>query len=390
MEERRNFILAQVTEPDARERLSRIALVKPEKARQIEDMIIRAAQSGGLSSKVDEQKLIQLLEQINVDTILNLAAQSFYSVTHNLHNTPDRLSLSNPKYDSLYMPSNVNEVGESIKLVSIPKNSNGLQSTTVVLEDSNGAAKWVVNSKLLTAIRTAAGSALASNALASVDSKYLVVIGTGVQAYWHVKLLLQVRSGIDSITIFSRSLDSAKKFSKELLAEFPLLKLSAHQLSVNSEAISKPLQLSLSSADIICACTPSKIPFIYGQYLKNGVHLNCIGSYTSEMHEFDLDTIINSQIFVDSIDMTMKEAGELIAAKKNGYDLNLFEMGKFVLRNNDNMSEPQFLFNPVKVGSTKRATLFKSVGAGVQDVVLTKYICMLAEKKQFFTAVPFN
>jgi len=63
-EERRAAILSQVLEPDARERLSRIAMVKPDKARQVEDMILRAAQTGQLGSKIDEKRLIQLLEQI--------------------------------------------------------------------------------------------------------------------------------------------------------------------------------------------------------------------------------------------------------------------------------------------------------------------------------------
>jgi programmed cell death protein 5 len=65
LEETRQHILSQVTTANARERLSRIALVKPDKARAVEDMIIRAGQSGSLTQKVDEAKLIQLLEQLS-------------------------------------------------------------------------------------------------------------------------------------------------------------------------------------------------------------------------------------------------------------------------------------------------------------------------------------
>eukprot|EP01102_Stenamoeba_stenopodia_P022894 TRINITY_DN9706_c0_g1_i2.p1 TRINITY_DN9706_c0_g1~~TRINITY_DN9706_c0_g1_i2.p1 ORF type:complete len:118 (+),score=26.48 TRINITY_DN9706_c0_g1_i2:78-431(+) len=65
MEERRKIILTRILEPEARERLSRIALVKPDNARQVEDMIIQAAQYGQLTGKVDEPKLISLLEQIS-------------------------------------------------------------------------------------------------------------------------------------------------------------------------------------------------------------------------------------------------------------------------------------------------------------------------------------
>jgi len=64
-EERRKMILQQILMPEARERLSRIALVKPENARGVEDLIIRAAQSGQLGEKIDEAKLISLLEQLD-------------------------------------------------------------------------------------------------------------------------------------------------------------------------------------------------------------------------------------------------------------------------------------------------------------------------------------
>eukprot|EP01114_Cavostelium_apophysatum_P009956 TRINITY_DN2329_c0_g1_i2.p1 TRINITY_DN2329_c0_g1~~TRINITY_DN2329_c0_g1_i2.p1 ORF type:complete len:127 (-),score=32.68 TRINITY_DN2329_c0_g1_i2:54-434(-) len=65
MEEARAGMLSQIMQQDARERLSRIAMVKPEKARAVEDIMIRSAQTGRLSEKIDEKKLIQLLEQLN-------------------------------------------------------------------------------------------------------------------------------------------------------------------------------------------------------------------------------------------------------------------------------------------------------------------------------------
>ncbi|CAD6332979.1 unnamed protein product [Miscanthus lutarioriparius] len=67
-EERRQMMLAQILSSEARERLSRIALVKPDKARGVEDVLLRAAQTGGISEKVSEERLISLLEQINTQT----------------------------------------------------------------------------------------------------------------------------------------------------------------------------------------------------------------------------------------------------------------------------------------------------------------------------------
>eukprot|EP00899_Mesostigma_viride_P002289 jgi/Mesvir1/12060/Mv00346-RA.1 len=65
VEEKRQAMLHQLLLPEARERLSRIALVKPDKARGIEDMIIRAAQAGRIGERISEDRLIGMLEQLN-------------------------------------------------------------------------------------------------------------------------------------------------------------------------------------------------------------------------------------------------------------------------------------------------------------------------------------
>ena len=67
-EERRQMMLSQILSAQARERLARIALVKPEKAKGVEDVILRAAQMGQIVEKVSEERLITLLEQINSQT----------------------------------------------------------------------------------------------------------------------------------------------------------------------------------------------------------------------------------------------------------------------------------------------------------------------------------
>ncbi|KAI0522846.1 hypothetical protein KFK09_005231 [Dendrobium nobile] len=67
-EERRQLMLSQILSVQARERLARIALVKPDKARGVEDVILRAAQTGQITEKVSEERLISILEQINTQT----------------------------------------------------------------------------------------------------------------------------------------------------------------------------------------------------------------------------------------------------------------------------------------------------------------------------------
>ncbi|KAJ1984918.1 hypothetical protein H4R34_000369 [Dimargaris verticillata] len=68
MEEMREMMLTQILDNDARQRLTRIAMVKADKARGVEDMLIRMAKTGQLRGKVSEQQLIGLLEQLSEQT----------------------------------------------------------------------------------------------------------------------------------------------------------------------------------------------------------------------------------------------------------------------------------------------------------------------------------
>ncbi|GAB4822110.1 hypothetical protein N2152v2_009156 [Parachlorella kessleri] len=67
-EEQRRSMLMGLLQPAARERLARIALVKPDKARGVEEIVLRAARSGQIREKVSEERLIELLEQVNEQT----------------------------------------------------------------------------------------------------------------------------------------------------------------------------------------------------------------------------------------------------------------------------------------------------------------------------------
>ncbi|KAL2521827.1 double-stranded DNA-binding family protein [Forsythia ovata] len=67
-EEQRQMMLSQILTSEARARVARIALVKPDKARGVEDVILRAARMGQITEKVTEERLITLLEQINTQT----------------------------------------------------------------------------------------------------------------------------------------------------------------------------------------------------------------------------------------------------------------------------------------------------------------------------------
>ncbi|KAK9088638.1 hypothetical protein Scep_027720 [Stephania cephalantha] len=94
-DEQRQVMLSQILSSQARERLARIALVKPEKARGVEDVVLRAAQMGQIVEKVSEERLISLLEQINNQTTkqTKVTIQSDVAFSTTMSNAAPRLVL---------------------------------------------------------------------------------------------------------------------------------------------------------------------------------------------------------------------------------------------------------------------------------------------------------
>jgi len=104
--------------------------------------------------------------------------------------TPHRLSIDTGGQVSLFMPSWIESAGIAVKVVSVPKEgTSGIAATTLVIDQKTGQVKGIINARKLTALRTAAGSALATKKLANPNSKILVVFGAGAQMEEHVNLI---------------------------------------------------------------------------------------------------------------------------------------------------------------------------------------------------------
>ncbi|KAJ9057730.1 hypothetical protein DSO57_1019808 [Entomophthora muscae] len=343
-------------------------------------------------NKVNVSKLVDMMTP---ETMFDLSSKAFYYASKSLAQIPERLCLSSPEHKLLVMPSLITRQGEIVKLVGIPLSSNGLSSSSVVLSPTTGSLEFVLNSEAITAIRTASGSALITKAINLDSPKVLLIFGSGLQAYWHIKILLKVLPSIDKVIIFSRSSASAERLVLSIKPEFATTCFSFGQLGDlgQSDKPSSELKSTLNMADIICSCTPSEIPFIYGSLLKEGVHMNCIGSYTPDMQEFDLETVKNSTIFVDSVKMVLKEAGEIIHAKESIPSLELLELGHFVAIHNSDQKE-SFTLDTDKIQEAirrkgRKFTLFKSVGIATQDLTLTCQICTMAEQHNLYDKVLF-
>ncbi|KAI7894407.1 uncharacterized protein EV154DRAFT_560360 [Mucor mucedo] len=279
--------------------------------------------------------------------------------------SPQRIGISTDSHKVLFMPSRL-DTTTSIKIVSVPTKEglSGLPATILVLDESTGCVQAVMNAGALTAVRTAAGSGLATRLYANPESKNLVVFGAGAQGRSHVDMMIAVRPSLERISIWNRGEKRRLELIKELQKAYPTRTF----VSANEE-----LENEVQNADIVCTCTNATEPVLFGKWLKSGVHLNCVGSYRMDMHEVDAETVKRAEtIVVDSVGACAHEAGELVKSSKSE---DWIEMGNLFLDN-------------VKPDVTK-ISLFKSVGISVQDSAISGLMVELAKKQNLGTTVPY-
>lgn len=227
---------------------------------------------------------------------------------------PHRIVIEVPEYQasSLNMPSaDFSNHMFAMKVVTIfPENPNIGKPTTqgvLLLSDATtGEHKCIMNASFLTRLRTGALSGIATDKLARAESKVLGVIGTGGMAFEQVLGVLEVRE-FDAIALFNRTEAKAHTFKKKL-----------QEIGVQIDiSVVQDVKQVVTQSDVICCATRSNDPVFDGDDLKDGTHINGVGSYLPTMREVDVTTIKKaSKIVVDDLAAVKEEAGEFIYAEQ--------------------------------------------------------------------------
>ena len=163
------------------------------------------------------------------------------------------------------------------KLISIfPENfARGIQShqgLVILFDPETGAPVCAVDAGEITAIRTAAASAVATDALARKDARRLALLGYGEQAETHARAIQKIRN-LESIVVWGRSPQRAQAFAERMQAE---LNVPIAAAGVVREAV--------ADADIICTVTSAAEPILKGEWVRPGTHLNLVGSSYARAH----------------------------------------------------------------------------------------------------------
>ena len=270
---------------------------------------------------------------------------------------PQRTTLNIPDKNasSLVMPAYaLDSPFYSVKTVSInysnPHKGLPLINAVVQIFDaSKGNLVATLDGGSITAVRTAAASGLATDLLVKDDASVCAIFGTGVQAESHLEAIMTVRD-IKKFIIVSRTKEAAARFIESQSIEI--------EFEIGSEE-------SIQDADIICTTTPSKIPLFNHELVKDGCHVNVIGSHKPDYREVTTKTVVKSKVVVDSIDACKNEAGDLLIPIEEGkwsFEKLHGEIGRIASGNIPGRE------------SNDKITLFKSVGVAIQDLAMANLI----------------
>lgn len=243
-----------------------------------------------------------------------------------------------------------------VKIVSVnPKNSKydlpSIQGTYIYMDGHKGMVKAILDAKTLTTKRTAAASALAASYLAKESASSMLMIGTGALSLNLIKAHSCIRP-IKKVFIWGRDLKKATRIANEF--KNGLMEVKA--VRDYKEFIPK--------ADIISCATLSKTPLVLGKYLVPGQHLDMVGAYKKDMREADDETLLRSDIFLDTYQGGLKETGDLVIPLENG-----------TIKESDIKADLFELCSKTKKGriSEQEITFFKSVGHASEDLISARY-----------------
>lgn len=296
-----------------------------------------------------------LSEKISMKKAIELMADTYSQISSGSAEVPVRTHIHMPAEEgqSLFMPAYLRDSQKfGVKIVGMndrnpEKGLPFIHAVVLVMDATEGKPLAMVDGTYLTALRTGAGSGIATQLLAREDAKVLAVFGAGAQARTQIEAVLEVRD-IEKVWIYNRTESRAKALIEEVQERYT----ASFQLGDPSR---------LKEADIICTATTSALPVFSHQDLKPGVHINAIGAYRADMAEIPAETVIASSVFVDQITSTWVEAGDLIQVLDAG-DIDKThikgEIGQIVLQ------------QIVGRTSNREITLFKSVGNAAQDIAV--------------------
>jgi len=243
--------------------------------------------------------------------------------------------------------------GHGIKVLSLfpdnPGHGRSSHAGLMILFDSEtGLARACLDAAVLTAIRTAAATAMATDVLAPTGATRLAILGCGEQAAIHIDAMRAIRP-ISAITVWGRDPIKAAAF--------------AH---VHGCSVAATVNDAVANADIIVTATAATAPFLRAAMLHPGQHIAAVGASIPTMQEIDADCLPRLRLFTDYLPSLEAQAAEVISARGNGFDPEPVEIGAVLNGTDGRQNDAQI-------------TMYRSLGVAAQDLAAAHVILAKAE-----------
>ena len=320
-----------------------------------------------------------ILKAVDIKDIIEADKEALKNYSDGGSDIPLRTVIDVDKDSSstaIFMPGYIKDKNAlGMKIIDIyPDNiEKGLvtsPSTMILIDKDNGFVKAIIDGTILTRLRTGAVSGAATEVLSNEDARSFLLIGTGGQAGTQLEAVLAVRD-IEEAYVFDVNYERAEAFAKEMNEKLKCY--GAKILAI------KELDEVLGDVDIITTVTTSKKPVFDGNKVKNGVHVNSVGSYTPDMQETPPELLVRAgKIFTDTKEGVIEEAGDVIIPMNEGKiskEKVAHELGDLLLG------------REVGRESKEEITWFKTVGFAGLDLVAGEKVYQLAKKKGIGTKI---
>lgn len=238
----------------------------------------------------------------------------------------------------------------------------------LLFSGTTGEPLALMNASAITAIRTAAVSALATQTLALPGACELALIGAGAQARAHLAALAEVRA-LKRVRVVSRNIEHARALVDSVRAAyaFPIEPMTNVERAVRD-------------ADLIVTATNARTPVLRREWIMAGAHINAVGACAPDARELDAATVAAATLFVDSRESAVHEAGDYLLALDEGAITPSHiraELGEVITNQQPGRTAPAEI------------TLFKSLGIGAEDLAAAAYVYQQAQTQGAGTWVEF-
>lgn len=300
---------------------------------------------------------------LDVDALIAALADGFVALSGGAVSVPPRVASLAADGFLAVMPGYVAGVGLSAKLVSVFGGNHvfGLpshQALITVFSERDGSPVAVMDGTHITAMRTAATSALAVRVLAREDARVLAVLGAGVQGAAHVDAVMRVRA-FESVRVASRDAAAAAALASRVPGGVGVAAASFEE--------------AVRGADVVCCCTDAPAPVLRWEWIAAGAHVGSVGA-SPHGPELDAATVAHGEVFVES------------RVACSAFPAGAHELAGRAAETVTELGEVLSGVRPGR-GSDDAVTVWKSMGHAVEDAVAARLVLDAARAAGMGTSV---